>query len=145
MEKTIRYFTDEEKMQLAMKPYTLSVTNHQIRFTAEFKRYMLEERDKNGTPWKEVFRKAGYDFDLIGKDRMDGIIKQVRKEAASPGGIKDTDSKPKINKEAKRIHTDKAIRDLQNEVIKLHQQIEFLKKIQQLKVLEENDKLPPVS
>mgnify|MGYP005613025737 CR=1 FL=1 len=48
MEKTIRYFTDEEKMQLAMNPYTLSVTNHQIRFTAEFKRYMLEKRKKNG-------------------------------------------------------------------------------------------------
>ena len=55
-------FTKEQKEAFEANPFTLSVNDYQIRFTVEFKKYLLAEREKNDTPWKEVFRKAGYDL-----------------------------------------------------------------------------------
>ena len=83
-------FTKEQQELLAANPFTLSVNDYQIRFTIDFKRFLLGERKKNHTPWKEVFRKAGYDPDLLGKVRMDSIIHSVRKEAGSEKGLRDT-------------------------------------------------------
>ena len=54
-------FTPNQIEELKSNPFTLSVNELQIRFTVEFKKFLLAEREKNGTPWKEIFRKAGYD------------------------------------------------------------------------------------
>ena len=132
-------FTREQKEALEINPFTLSVNDYQIRFTVEFKKYLLAEREKNGTPWKDVFRKAGYDPDVLGKRRIDAIIKAVKKEASSPKGLHETTSVKRLSKDLERKQTQKAIQDLQNEVIRLQQQVEFLKKIQMLKILDEND------
>lgn len=132
-------FTREQKEALEINPFTLSVNDYQIRFTVEFKKYLLAEREKNGTPWKDVFRKAGYDPDVLGKWRIDSIIKAVKKEASSPKGLHETTSVKRLSKDLERKQTQKAIQDLQNEVIRLQQQVEFLKKIQMLKILDEND------
>ena len=132
-------FTEEQLKELKNNPFTLSANESQIRFTVEFKKYLLEEREKNGTPWKEVFRKTGYDPDVLGKARRDAIIQTIRKEAASPKGLHETTSLKAYTKGDERKQTQKAIEQLQKEVIRLQQQVDFLKKIQMLKVLEENE------
>lgn len=132
-------FTKEQKEALISNPFTLSVNDYQVRFTVEFKKFLLAEREKNKTPWKEIFRKAGYDTDIISKNRMDGIIKNVKCQAASPKGLRETASKKSLEKGNEKKQTAKAIQELQDEVIHLKQQIEFLKKIQMLKTLEENE------
>ena len=132
-------FTKEQKETLESNPFTLSVNDYQIRFTIEFKRFLLNEREKNGTPWKEIFRKAGYDPDILGRTRLEGIIKNIRNEAKSPKGLHETTSTKMYEKDNERKQTKKAIQELQNEVSRLQQQIEFLKKIQMLRVLEENE------
>ena len=132
-------FTPTQKEILQANPFTLFVDERQIRFTLEFKEYLLSEREKNGTPWKEVFRKAGYDPDILGEQRITKAVTSIRKEAASERGLHETISKKtqvKINEKQKEKV---AIRDLQQEVIRLRQEVEFLKKIQMLKKLEEND------
>lgn len=133
-------FTPNQIEELKSNPFTLSVNELQIRFTVEFKKFLLAEREKNGTPWKEIFRKAGYDPETIGKDRMYAVIKAVRKQAASPEGLHETITIKKLEKGNERKHTQMAIKQLQDEVIRLQQQVEFLKKIQMLKVLDEDEK-----
>lgn len=123
-------FTKEQQELLAANPFTLSVNDYQIRFTVDFKRFLLGERKKNHTPWKEVFRKAGYDPELLGKTRMDSIIHKVRKEDASEKGLRETAKKKKDPKSQERQQMKTAIRDLQQEVEQLRQQVEFLKKTQ---------------
>lgn len=132
-------FTPQQIEELKNNPFTLFVNESQIRFTVEFKKFLLAEREKNHTPWKDIFCKAGYSPETLGIDRMYAAVKNIRKEAASPQGLHETISKKKLEKENERIQTQKAIRQLQEEVIRLQQQIEFLKKIQMLKVLEENE------
>lgn len=130
-------FTKEQKEVLVANPFTLSVNDYQIRFTVEFKKYLIAERKKNGTPWKEIFRKAGYDPTMLGKNRIDSIIKTIRKESVSKKGLHETAAKKSKNLEAKQ--TQKAIRELQEEVLHLQQQIEFLKKLQMLNVMDTDE------
>ena len=133
-------FTPHQIEELKQNPFTLSVNEWQIRFTVEFKKFLLAEREKNKTPWKDVFRKAGYDPEVLGKDRMYAITKAVRRQAASPKGLHETIQKKKSKRENEHNQTRTAIKQLQEEVVRLQQQVEFLKKIQMLKVLEENEK-----
>lgn len=121
-------FTPQQKETLAANPFTLSVNDYQIRFTIEFKKYLLAEREKNGTPWKEVFQKAGYDPEILGTKRMEAIVRKIRDEAASEQGLRETASQKNKSKELEQKNAQKAIRELQKEVIHLQQQIEFLKK-----------------
>ena len=71
---------------------------------------------------------------------MYAVIKGIRKQAASPEGLHETISKKKTLKGSERKQTEMALKQLQEEVVRLQQQVEFLKKIQMLKVLEENEK-----
>ena len=132
-------FTKEQKESLESNPFTLSVNDYQIRFTVEFKKFLLAEREKNGTPWKKIFIKAGYDPELLGESRLSAIIRNIRHEAASERGIHETTAQNSLKKELEKQSTKKAIRDLQEEVIRLKQQIEFFKKTQMLNVLDKNE------
>ena len=126
-----KLFTPEQQKELASNPYTLTVTDRQIRFTVEFKRYLLNELSNPNMRQLQIFHNAGYDPALLGRGRIDAIIRRVRKEAVSEKGLHETAATDKHLKEdltKKRMTT--AIRDLQEEVIQLKQQIEFLKKIQ---------------
>lgn len=131
-------FTPEQKAKLAVNPYTLSVNDYQIRFTVAFKKYLLAEREAHGTPWKEIFRKAGYDPDVLGDKRIERITVRIRREAASEKGLHETASRKKISdKDLEKQQMRAAIHDLQNEVIRLNQMVEFLKKTQHLDTLDD--------
>lgn len=131
-------FTPEQKAKLAVNPYTLSVNDYQIRFTVAFKKYLLAEREARGTPWKEIFRKAGYDPDVLGDKRIERIIARIRKEAASEKGLHETASQKKISdKDLEKQQMRTAIHDLQKEVVRLNQMVEFLKKTQHLNALDD--------
>ena len=133
-----KLFTPEQQKKLASNPYTLTVNDRQIRFTVEFKRYLLNELSNPKMRHFQVFRNAGYDPDVLGRNRIDAIIRRVRKEAASEKGLHETAATDKLLKEdLSKKRTAAAIRYLQEEVIKLKQQIEFLKKIQ---ILDMEDK-----
>ena len=126
-------FTAEQKAALAANPYTRFVNEYQICYTLAFKKYILAEREAHGTPWKEIFRKAGYDPNVLGKKRIDYIASKVHKEVCSEKGLHETAAQKKFSdKDLEKQQMRTAIRDLQKEVIRLHQMVEFLKKTQQL-------------
>ena len=113
-------FTKEEQEILRANPYTLSVNDRQIKFTVEFKRYLLNEIAKPGVTHKMAFRKLGYDPEMLGAHRVDTIVRSARKQAASPEGP----LSPEV--------IDTRLRDLQKELLKTQQELAFLKKILQL-------------
>ena len=126
-------FTAEQLKALAANPYTRSVNEYQIRFTVSFKKYLLAEREAHGTPWKEIFRKAGYDPDVLGDKRIEHIVSRVREEARSEKGLHETGAMKKFSaRDLEKQQLKTAVRELQKEVIHLNQMIEFLKKTEQL-------------
>ena len=127
-------FTNEQQEMLRANPYTLSVDDRQIKFTVPFKRFILNEYAKPGVTLKQAFRNAGYDPDMLGPSRIRYAIRRIRKEAASPEGLRETvRTTSKLAEEdlaKKRAAT--AIRELQQELLKTQQELAFLKKILQL-------------
>ena len=129
-----KLFTPEQQDILRANPYTLSVNDRLIKFTVEFKRFILDEIAKPGVTQKKAFEKAGYDIDILGHHRVYGTVKAIRKEAASPKGLHETGpSKDRLAKaDLSKKRTETSIQELQKEVVKLQQEVRFLKKILQL-------------
>lgn len=129
--RTTRTYTPEEKAELMNNPYTAYVTDHKVCFTLAFKQFILDAVDKSGMTYKEAFEAAGYRDELFSRKKRLYAVTSFRKEAASPEGLKE----PKIRKQPtpRKKHTETEFKELQERVLLLEQQLEFLKKSQFLK------------
>lgn len=135
MKKRNHTFSNEEQESLLANPYTRRVTQTGITFTLAFKQYVMSELQKPGMTFPRILRSAGYDPDIFGKARCDGMLKRIRTEAASEEGLHEVGpSMGNISeKDLAKQQTKTAIRDLQEHVSYLEQEVEFLKKISVLR------------
>ncbi len=127
-------FTKEQQEILRANPYTLSVSERQIRFTAEIKRRLLSEIAKSGVTYKQAFPNLGYDPELLGKSRMLSTVSNTRAQVSSPQGLHDPgfSSKRLAKEDLSRKRTETAIKELQKELLRTQQELSFVKKILQL-------------
>ncbi len=125
-----KQFTKEEQAVLKCNPYTLNVSDHWIKYTVEFKHFLLSELAKPGVTYKAAFKKAGYDPDVLGWERIAGAVRSIRQEAASPQGLHETgpSQSERLKEDLTKKRTETAIRELQEEVVYRQQQVDFLKK-----------------
>lgn len=133
---TKQRFTQEEIEIIRQNPYVVSVCSTKISYSLAFKKFAIQQAQK-GFKSPEIFRQAGFDPEMMGKPRMYAALKYIKAEAASPEGLREPRGKSKDERLAEfakedfeRKHTKTAIRELQNKIVHLEQQIEFLKKIQ---------------
>lgn len=128
-------FTPEEILALRSNPYTFTVTEKTISFTREFKERMWEGMQK-GQSKRALITEMGYDPDVLGSSRIEGIAYHIKEEANSPEGFHEG---KRISKVAARMTEEElassapshTLRRLQAEVSYLRQEIEVLKKIMQ--------------
>lgn len=125
-------FTQEQIEILRQNPYTEWISEKRIHFTMEFKLFALKEI-QNGLTSIKIFKKAGYDPAILNKQRMYSAIKNIKREAASPEGLKPPRGTKRAEQFAKEELSKKknstAIKELQERIVYLEQEIEFLKKI----------------
>ena len=128
-------FTQNQMNLLYQNPYTAKVTSNTISFTLEFKIFALNEAQA-GTSSVKIFIKAGYDPEILGKQRIYSAIKKIKKQAASPRGLqpprgmtKEKRAEQFAKAELSNMKTATAIDELQNKVIALEEKIEFLSKL----------------
>lgn len=133
---TDKKFTPEEIEHLRQNKYVLSVTANRIAYSLEFKQFVIKEAEK-GTMSPDIFRKAGFDPEALGKPRMYAAVKAIKKQANSPEGLRPSRGKSRdeciaefAREDFEKKQTKTAIRELQKRIVHLEQQIEFLKKIQ---------------
>ena len=131
-------FTPEEIEIISQNPYVINVTPHQITYSLAFKKFVLEQSNA-GLRSPEIFQKAGLDPDMMGRPRMFAALKHIKREAASPEGLREPRGKSREERQAQfakedlsKKQTKRAIRELQDKVTELEQTINFLKKIQSL-------------
>lgn len=129
-------FTAAQIVALRENPYTFSVKGVKIVYTLEFKEYVMSEVAKGQTS-VNIFRSAGYDPEVLGKTRIYDFVKRLKKEAASPEGLKEPRAPKRSNRleetDLSKQKTSAAIRELQEQVIYLQQELEFLKKTSALR------------
>ena len=133
---TKQKFTQDEIDIIAQNPYVISVCSTKITYSLAFKKFVIHQAQK-GVKSPEIFRQAGFDPEMLGKPRIYAAVKSFKLEAASPEGLHEPRCKSKEQRLAEfakedfsKKHTKVAIRELQNKIVHLEQQIEFLKKIQ---------------
>lgn len=132
-------FTPEQIQALSQNPYTHAVSAARISFTLAFKEFFCEQSRIPGMTTKKIFLKAGYDPSWFSKSTLDAIRRTILKEASSPEGLKPPRGLSYAERSAlfakqdlSKQRTDATIRQLQERIVHLEQQIEFLKKISHL-------------
>lgn len=129
-------FTQEEMDIIMQNPYVVHVSPSRIIYSLAFKKFAIEQA-KQGYKSTQIFRMAGFDPELMGKSRMKSALEKFKVEAESSEGLHEPRGKSRDERIAdfaktdfEKKHTKVAIRDLQQRIVHLEQQIEFLKKIQ---------------
>lgn len=122
-------FTQEQIEQLRNNPYTYKVTQRKIFFTKEFKQAFYEKRQE-GLTLRETIFALGYDPDVLGEKRIDGISHLINKELREDGGFREG-IQPRnsiLDEECPEVTRENFLR-MHHELQYMKQEIEFIKKI----------------
>lgn len=129
-------YTNEQIQLLAQNPYTHSVTPYRLTFTLEFKEFFMSQVYLPGMTGPKILKAAGYDPKMFTRPTLDKIRSKILAEAASseglqpPKGLSQAErTEAYAKKDLDKQRTSTSIKELQNRVVHLEQQIEFLKKI----------------
>lgn len=127
-------FTPEEIAILQENPNILNATPTTLSYSLAFKQKAIDSVGKGMTSVK-FFANEGLDPDILGKPRIYAAMKSFKREATSSEGLHATRGKSKearmeafAKEDLSKKQTKTAIRELQDKVVHLEQQIEFLKK-----------------
>ena len=129
-------FTEEQIRVLELNPYTYSVDSNRITFTLEFKKFFVDQIRNHQKTTPEVLKSAGYDPSWFAQGCKSSLRKRILKEADSERGLRPPrglSTEQRIAAfEAKDLsmqRTDTSIKELQERIVYLEKQVEFLKKI----------------
>lgn len=125
----MKQFTMDEIKILKQNPYTKNVTGNYIRFTVEFKEKFLEMRKEGMLP-RNIVKQLGYDINILGEARINGISQHIKEQARSADGLRENRI---YNFSNKNNNTpSKVLLHLESEVEYLKSEIEYIKKIIQI-------------
>lgn len=125
----MRKYTQKQIKELKSNPYTLKVDNQRIFFTIEFKKVFWTKYQAGMSP-RVILKELNYSLDNFGQKQIDSIVQRVKKEALA-GEFTEGYSRInriKINEPSSDI-TPQNIKQMQNELLYLRQEVDFLKKV----------------
>ena len=122
-------FSNIELTKIKANPFTAGVTPAGfVRFTVEFKEFAYQQYLLGNKPSK-IFEMAGYEK-IFPAENMSKYLERIRKEAKSEEGFKDITQKQSFkDKQFEKMKYEKAIKEMQNHINYLEQEVDFLKKI----------------
>ncbi len=125
----MKKYTQKQIKELKSNPYTLQVSDKRIFFTIEFKKIFWKKYQTGMSP-RSIFKEMDYNLDYFGQKQIDSIVQRVKKEALA-GEFTEGYSRInriKINEPSSDI-TPQNIKQMQNELLYLRQEVDFLKKV----------------
>ena len=125
----MRKYTQKQIKELKSNPYTLKVDNQRIFFTIEFKKVFWTKYQAGMSP-RVILKELNYSLNNFGQKQIDSIVQRVKKEALA-GEFTEGYSRInriKINEPSSDI-TPQNIKQMQNELLYLRQEVDFLKKV----------------
>ena len=130
-------FTKREIQLIKNNPYTYKVTESQIFYTKEFKEEFWRRYQAGESP-RSIVEALGYDPDMIGQYRINGLQINIQKQAQRPEGFTEGKGRRKGHKielyDVDNHPSDETIIKMQHELLYLRQEVEFLKKLLQSKI-----------
>lgn len=125
----MKKYTQKQIKELKSNPYTLQVSDKRIFFTIEFKKIFWKKYQTGMSP-RSIFKEMDYNLDYFGQKQIDSIVQRIKKEALA-GEFTEGYSRInriKINEPSSDI-TPQNIKQMQNELLYLRQEVDFLKKV----------------
>lgn len=128
----MRKFTAKEIKKLEANPYTFKVTEHKLYFTAKFKGDFWIRYQAGDAP-RKIMADLGYDLEMFTQKQIDNYVQRIKKEALSGNGYTEGENRTKRmpikDPDAGKQTSPQSIERMQNELLYLRQEVEFLKKI----------------
>ena len=128
----MKEYTPKQIKELKANPYTLNVTKNKLYFTAKFKEDFWISYQAGNAP-RKILLDFGYNLEYFGQKQIDYIVQRIKRQALSGNGFTEGENRQKripmkaTNEED--LSSPQSIERMQNELLYLRQEVEFLKKI----------------
>jgi len=125
-----KIFTEEELKEIRANPYVKSATANMIRFTIAFKEEFWRRYNEECQSPRRIVQELGFDPEVLGKRRIDGIGMHIRNQAKSDEGFRDSrkvTESPAIDL-SQQLPPSRAILKMQHKIAYMEQELEFIKK-----------------
>ena len=128
----MKEYTPKQIKELEANPYTLKVTKNKLYFTIKFKEDFWINYQAGNAP-RKILSDLGYDLEYFGQKQIDSIVQRIKKEALSGDGFREGENRerriPMKATNREELSSPQPIERMQNELLYLRQEVEFLKKI----------------
>lgn len=128
----MKEYTPKQIKKLEVNPYTLKVTKNKLYFTIKFKEDFWIRYQAGNAP-RKIMQELGYDLSLFTQKQIDNYVQRIKKEALSGNGFREGENRerriPMKATNREELSSPQSIERMQNELLYLRQEIEFLKKI----------------
>lgn len=125
----MKKYTQKQIKELKQNPYTLKIDEKRIFFTVEFKKVFWTKYQAGMSP-RAIFKELDYNLDYFGQKQIDSIVQNIKKQAIkgefTEGYIRSNRMRIQVQEEE---ITPKNLKQMQNELLYLKQEVEFLKKV----------------
>lgn len=122
-------FTIYEIEQFRNNPWIKNISENSITYTEEFREHFILEYNKGKSP-SVIFREAGFNIEILGKDRISSATKRFKKMSKRVNGLKDTRTSNSGRPLEHELTDEEKLKKLESENLRLRQQLQFLKKME---------------
>ncbi len=128
----MKEYTPKQIKKLEANSYTFKVTKNKLYFTIKFKEDFWIRYQAGNAP-RKIMQELGYDLSIFTQKQIDNYVQRIKKEALSGNGFREGENRERrIPMEAtnrEELSSPQSIERMQNELLYLRQEVEFLKKI----------------
>ena len=128
----MKEYTAKQIKQLEKNPYVFRVTKHKLYYTAKFKEDFWISYQAGNSP-RKILIDFGFDIDIFGQKQIDSLVQHIKKQALSGNGFSEGENRqrrvPMKATSEEELSSPQSIERMQNELLYLRQEVEFLKKI----------------
>ena len=128
----MKEYTEKQIKELKKNPYVFKVTKHKLYYTAKFKEDLWVSYQAGNTP-RKILRDFGFDINIFGQKQIDSLVQRIKKQALSGNGFTEGENRqrrvPVKATSEEELSSPRSIERMQNELLYLRQEVEFLKKI----------------
>lgn len=128
----MREYTPKQIKELKANLYTYNVTKNKLYFTSKFKEDFWISYQAGNAP-RKILTDLGYNLDCFEQKQIDSLVQRIKKQALSGNGFTEGENRQKrIPMKAtseEELSSPQSIERMQNELLYLRQEVEFLKKL----------------
>jgi hypothetical protein len=128
----MKEYTVKQIQELNKNPYVFKATKHMIYYTAKFKEDFWVSYQAGNTP-RKILADFGFDISVFGQKQIDSLVQHIKKQALAGNGFSEGSNRqrrvPIKATQEKELSSPQSMERMQNELLYLRQEVEYLKKI----------------